>query len=404
MNGLWFAFRSVVRQRARTSLGILGVAAVGALLFDMLLLSQGLLVSMRDLLDRTGWDVRVTAGDELPRRGRRIEDALAATRVIASVPGVRDALAVRWVDARIDRHSETRMGDGSQKFDHALRATLVGASGGGVAPWTVLRGRDAKQANEIVVNAALAAATESNPGDQLTLRASCTSGDQALPAQFRVAGIVEFPFETAGEHAAGGTFEALAAACGERAITEVDLILVASTGDATATAEAIRVARSDLRVATNAEMIGRLEQTGFSYFRQIATVLTVITLSFALLLISVLLTVSVNQRLGEIAALRALGFSRRRVVVLVLAESSLIVGLGGVLSLPLGLLLASGLDHILRQMPGIPDELHFFVFQARALGVHVALLTMTAIFAALYPMHIVARLPIAATLRNEVIG
>jgi len=34
----------------------------------MLLLSQGLLVSMRDLLDRTGWDVRVTATDELPRR------------------------------------------------------------------------------------------------------------------------------------------------------------------------------------------------------------------------------------------------------------------------------------------------------------------------------------------------
>jgi hypothetical protein len=39
-------------------------------------------------------------------------------------------------------------------------------------------------------------------------------------------------------------------------------------------------------------------------------VLTTVTLAFALLLISVLLTVSVNQRLGEIAALRALGFSR----------------------------------------------------------------------------------------------
>ena len=56
-----------------------------------------------------------------------------------------------------------------------------------------------------------------------------------------------------------------------------------------------------------------------------------VTLSFALLLIAVLLTVSVNQRLGEIAALRALGFSRRRVVADVVCESALIVGIGGML-------------------------------------------------------------------------
>ena len=55
-------------------------------------------------------------------------------------------------------------------------------------------------------------------------------------------------------------------------------------------------------------------------------------------------------------------------------------------------------------MPGIPADLHFFVFEPEALGVHVALLAVTAIVAALYPMRIVARLPIAATLRDEVIS
>ena len=111
-----------------------------------------------------------------------------------------------------------------------------------------------------------------------------------------------------------------------------------------------------------------------------------------------------NQRLGEIAALRALGFSRLRVVKDVLAESALIVGIGGLLSLPLGLLLASGLDRILKGMPGIPVALHFFVFEMQALAVHVALLAATAVIAALYPMRIVSTLPIAATLRDEVIG
>ena len=95
-------------------------------------------------------------------------------------------------------------------------------------------------------------------------------------------------------------------------------------------------------VLSNAEAVNRFERGGFTYFRQISTVLTTVTLSFAVLLITVLLTVSINQRLGEIAALRALGFSRWRVVADVLCESVLIVGGGGLLSLPLGALLAVG--------------------------------------------------------------
>src|ERR671921_433730 len=132
------------------------------------------------------------------------------------------------------------------------------------------------------------------------------------------------------------------------------MLLVASTGDAAATAAAVSRARPDLAAMTNADVVGRIQQTGFTYFRQISTVLTTVTLSFAVLLIAVLLTVSVNQRLGEIAALRALGFSRGRVVADVLCESALIVGIGGALSLPLGWALALRLDGILKQMPGIP--------------------------------------------------
>jgi hypothetical protein len=72
--------------------------------------------------------------------------------------------------------------------------------------------------------------------------------------------------------------------------------------------------------------------------------------------------------------------------------------------LPLGLLLSTGLDRILKGMPGIPAALHFFVFEETALGIHIGLLAATAVIAALYPMRIVSGLPIAATLRDEVIG
>ena len=67
------AWRTMTAEPARAALAIAGVAVIGALLFDMLLLSSGLLVSFRDLLDGAGYDVRVSATDSgLFRSIRRI--------------------------------------------------------------------------------------------------------------------------------------------------------------------------------------------------------------------------------------------------------------------------------------------------------------------------------------------
>ena len=400
MNALGFAWRSLVRQPARAALGILGVAAVGALLFDMLLLSRGLIVSMQDLLDRGGWDVRVSAGD-LPATGR-LPNALEMAEVIATLPSVQAALVIRSASAQIDRASGVPLRASFQGV--ATRSTNPAASRLR-APWTIIRGRDADGPDEVVIDERIASESRLEPGSEIIIRASCVGDLEALPAvRLTVVGVAEFPFQTTNESTTGGTLEALKAACGGNVGDEADLILVTSTGDADGTAAAIRAVRPEIRAATNSEVVGRLQQTGFTYFRQISSVLTAVTVSFAVLLITVLLTVSVNQRLGEIAALRALGFSRMRVVKDVLSESVLIIGIGGLLSLPLGLLLASGLDRILKGMPGIPVALHFFVFETQALTVHIALLAATAIIAALYPMRIVSTLPIAATLRDEVIG
>lgn len=396
MNPLGFAWRSLVRQPARALLGVLGVAAVGALLFDMLLLSDGLIVSMRDLLDRTGWDVRVTVGDAPPgaNRSAEIRRAGETLRTIRALPSVRSAIAVRFADATIDGPG------GASTF-----AFLQGVTESAQMPWTVTRGEEARGAEAVVINEALASALNLQPGATMTVRASCTGANESLPpVTLRVAGIAEFPFQETGEATAAGSLAALARACGGSTTDEVHMLLVASAADAATAAADIRRARMDLSAMTNQDVVGRIQQTGFTYFRQISTVLTTVTLSFAVLLITVLLTVSVNQRLGEIAALRALGFSRRRVAADVLCESMLIVGVGGLLSLPLGWALARTLDGILKRMPGIPEALHFFVFEDRTLVIHLALLIGTAIVAALYPVRIVTRLPIAATLRDEIVG
>jgi putative ABC transport system permease protein len=394
MTALPFAWRSLVRQPARSTLGVLGVAAVGALLFDMLLLSEGLVVSMRDLFERMGFDIRIIATDQLPAGSPDIPNASTLASKIAALPTVQSALTIRTEDADFETTAASAK-DGS----------IVGIGEGAPPPWTVLRGRDLSGSQELVLNQHAAKTLNVEPGAMVVVRATCAGGSEAPPSlQFQVVGIAELPFEAPEESAAGTTAASLSAACGTPQADLADFLAVTSTGNPDATAADIAAIGADLRIFTNEQAIGQLQQGGFTYFRQISTVLSTITISFALLLITVLLTVSVNQRLGEVAALRALGFSRNRVVLDVLCESALIVGIGGLLSLPLGALLATWLDGILKAMPGIPAELHFFVFEPKALLVHGALLFATAVIAALYPMRIVARLPIAATLRNEVIS
>jgi putative ABC transport system permease protein len=396
MNAMGFAWRSLVRQPARASLGVLGVAAVGALLFDMLLLSQGLVISMRGLLERTGFDVRVTATDALPGSGPLIQNAVADAQAIAKLPTVRSAIALRFANAVV-----------LNTTPRGLYTSFQGVAGTAAHPWTILRGRDLGAGAEVVVNENAAGQLHVEPGARITLRAACADEEQALPpVDFTVAGIAQFPFDTPNGTTLATSLAQLGAACGGNELDEADVIMVASQEAAGPDAAVADVAAlfPDLRVLSNAEAVNRFERGGFTYFRQISTVLTTVTLAFAVLLITVLLTVSINQRLGEIAALRALGFSRWRVVADVFCESVLIVGGGGLLSLPLGGMLAVGLDQILKRIPGIPAEVHFFVYQPSALQIHVLLLAATSVIAALYPIRIVASLPIAATLRDEVVG
>jgi putative ABC transport system permease protein len=399
MRSLRFALVTTVRQPARTLLGVLGVAAVGALLFDMLLLSRGLVVSFQDLLDRVGFDVRVLATDAMPLTGPRLPGAASLVAAIGRLPEVEAVVPVVIADAAVVA------ADGREAL-----VTLIGAERDGRPMWSLVEGADLAAAGgpepPLVVSRHATEVLDVEPGRLLRIRGLCGASTAVPLVTMRVAGVGAFPFDAAGQLTMVTDLEAVRQACGGTTVDEADLLLVASAPDAGAdrAAAAIRALRPDLHVFTNAEVVERFRRVEFSYFRQISTVLAAVTLVFGFLLIAVLLTVSVNQRLGEITMLRALGLSRARVVGGVLWESALLVGIGGVLAVPLGAALSVWLDAILHGMPGVPLEVQFFAFEARALVLHAALLGLTAVAAALYPMRLVSRLPIAATLRREVVS
>lgn len=397
MRPLSFAWRSLTRQPARAVLGIVGIAAVGALLFDMLLLSRGLVLSFGDLLESVGFDVRITATEALPSSGPPIERVSQVVRTVEALPEIDTAVPIAF---------------GRAAVPGVLSLDLIGSGPTERNVWRVLDGKALPSQEEegaapaLVVNRNVAELLELTPGDELTLMAIGSEATALPKVAFVVVGIADFYFDTPDARTAAALLPAYWRAYGETRRDEADMLLLRSSADAgpESAVATIREVYPDLNVFSNEQFLARFQRTEFSYFRQISFALSTVTLFFAFLLVTTLLTVSVNQRFAEIASLRALGFARRRIVADLLWESALMVGTGGLIALPVGGLLASRLDTILKAMPGLPERLHFFVMEPRSALLYVALLTGTGILAALYPVYLAARLPIAATLRKETVS
>jgi putative ABC transport system permease protein len=141
-----------------------------------------------------------------------------------------------------------------------------------------------------------------------------------------------------------------------------------------------------------------------SYFRQLALILGAVSLFVGFLLVTTLVTVSVNERAGEIAVMRAIGVSRSHVVEQIVLEGIAISFAGAVLGLALGLVTARYLNAILSAFPGLPMAIDFFLFQPKAAWSALGLLIASGIGAGIYPAWRAASLPIAESLRREAIA
>jgi putative ABC transport system permease protein len=403
MTAFALAWRTARRYRARAVLAVVGVAVIGALNFDMLLLSRGLMLSFADLVNSTGYDIRVSGNAGSPLSRQPLDNATPLMKAISALPEIASVAIMRTAAAAVIRAS--RPGEGLE---------LIGSSDpAGLGIWRQLGGSNLDGGPG---DSALPAAVVSRPmaerlglviGSTIGVRVRFSSELSAMPAvSLRVVGVADFPFESQNAFVAATTIEGFRKAHGGVVNDQAEFMFARSRPAAgpDAAAAAIAKLRPDLRAFSNDQMIANFAKNAFAYFRQISVVLSATTAAFSFLLVATLLTVSVNQRLGEVAALRALGIARRKIAATLLWESALLVGVGGLFALPLGQLLAMVLDRILRRMPGLPVGLHFFVFEPRSLVLHASVLAATAVVAAIYPMWLAVKLPIAQTLRQEVVS
>jgi putative ABC transport system permease protein len=398
---VFLAGRTLGRNRVRTALVLLGLAVTGALLLDMTMLAHGLETSLGAVLSRIGFAVRVLPKGALPfAGGEEIPDAGRLADAIARQPGVTEAVPVVATNIYVDH--------GGRRFPSFVFAV----PGGGTGAYALLAGRDLPRPGAAagmpaaVINPNMARLDGVHVGDVLVLSAVPARGFAPVAASraFRVAGIADFYVDLAAQRSIAVATADLRALQG-RPMGAASLILVRLSDPARAAPLTRWIAAHDPRVdaLSTAGFLSRLA-TRLTYFNQFSLILGALSVAVSFLLITAIVTLSVGERLGEFAMLRAIGMTRARIGALVLLEGAVL----GLACLPgtfaLGILIARYLDAILRQAPGLPVDLHFFVLTPAAAVRTVALLAGTGAAAGVYPAAVASRTPVAATLHAEVLS
>ncbi|MEP7380886.1 MAG: FtsX-like permease family protein [Gemmatimonadota bacterium] len=393
------AWSSLRRHPLRTALAILGVAVSAAMLLDMVMLSSGMQVSFRALLTRQGFEVRLTPKGTLPfDTEARIAGAASAESVVRRLPGVQDVSPVLGTTLHVVRGANA-----DAVFALGIRPAAQG-------DYTLERGTDAVDVDRMVANATFLTRAGLALGDSVVVAAGYDAQLHMWTARRRVviAGEARFHYLATDQPAVAlplATAQALVADGGGGSPDQVSLLMVKTHAGVDAEALRRRIEREVPRVTAiaTADAVKSVEQR-LGYFRQLALILGSVSLAVGFLLVSTLVTVSVQERVGEMAVMRALGVSRPHIAQQVMLEGLAISVVGAAGGLALGLVTARYLNTILRAFPGLPAAIDFFVFEPTAAYKSFALLIVTAVLAGVVPAWRAGSLPIAATLRTEAVS
>lgn len=390
-----WAVRDLLRHPVRSGLALLGVAISAALLLDMVLLSGGIERSFEKLLLSRGYQVRVSPKGTLPfDTEATFGDAARTIAKIRATPGVVQAGPVLGASV-FARHEGKLLPLVAYGLDPTAQGIYVVEEGGDLAlgdSSSVLLGKPASRR----LGARL--------GDTLTLVGRLDPQVVAPARSVRVVvrGLVHFLYDAKDQPSIALTLPMVQSLGGTHLADRASVILVRAA-DGVDTGTVVARLRQDfphLGINTVGDLVAKFRER-LAYFRQLSLILGSIALIVTVLLVGTLLAITVNERLGEIATMRAIGVSRATVVWQVVVQGLTLVVPGGGLGIFLGLGTARWLDGILTSFPGLPAAISFFVAEPRQLTVAALTLLVTGLLAGVPPAWRAANAPIAATLRSD---
>jgi len=365
------------------------------MLLDMVMLATGMRESFRELLLSRGFEIRLAPKGTLP------------FDTDATIPGVSAVIAT------------LRMNPGILEISPVLGSSIhvladgrdVSGSALGIDPkvqgdYELISGRDVTTPDAIVVNDYLLRQLGARIGDTLSVATGYDPQTRTYSGQRKLAltGLVKFIYGANDQSSSAmrrETLEGMRPEARDRA--SLFMIRVRNGGDAEQVRDWIDKQLPNVTAISIATAIAQVDER-LSYFRQLALILGAVSLFVGFLLVTTLVTVSVNERAGEIAVMRAIGVSRVHVIEQIVLEGVAISLAGAVLGLGIGLITARYLNTILSAFPGLPMAIDFFLFQPRAAWSALGLLIASGIGAGVYPAWRAASLPIAESMRREAIA
>jgi putative ABC transport system permease protein len=393
---LQLAWSSLRRHGTRTLLAILGVAVAAAMLLDMVMMSTGLRESFRELLLSRGFQVRLAPKGTLPfDTDATIDDVSGIVARLRTNPQIIVISPVLGGTIHIP-----------------IRGKVITSATLGVDPtvqgdYGIVSGSDPIAPNAIAVNDEFLRATGAKIGDTIDVASGYNPQLRTYSGSRRlvISGRVKFLYGAANQLATAMRLSTLQEMGGAARANDASLFMLKIRDDSQVENVRAWIEReiptvSALSIAT---ALAQVDQR-LSYFRQLALILGTVSLFVGFLLVTTLVTVSVNERVGEITVMRALGVSRAHVVQQIVLEGVAITLAGAIAGLGLGLITARYLNGILASFPGLPVAIDFFLFQPKAAWTALGLLSLSGIAAGVYPSFRAASLPIATTLREEAIA
>jgi putative ABC transport system permease protein len=273
--------------------------------------------------------------------------------------------------------------------------------------YDLLEGRDPIAPDALVASDALLKASSAKIGDTLDIAVGFDPQVRTYAGRRRlvVSGRARFIYLSADDRAAALTLSTVQAMGGPARADRASLFMLRTAPDVDPESTRVAIERALPRVTamSTAGAIAEAEHR-LSYFRQLAFILGAVSLIVGFLLVTTIITVGVNERIGEIAVMRAIGVSRAHVVQQIVIEGIALSLVGATAGFVLGLFTARYLNSILRGFPGLPDAIDFFLFQPDAAFRALGLLAVSGVAAGIYPSWRAASLPISATLREEAVG
>ncbi len=389
---------SLIRHRSRTLLAVLGVAIAAAMLLDMVMLATGMRESFRELLLSRGFELRLAPKGTLPfDTDATIPRVHAITETLRENPNIREISPVMGASIHIQ----------TQGGNRDVSASALGIDPIVQGDYELLSGRDVATADAIVVNDYLLKQLAAQVGDTINVATGYDPQTRAYSGQktLVITGRVRFIYGASEQSAAAMRRETLETMStpDKRDRASLFMIKVREGSDAERVRNWIEAQLPNVTAISISTAIAQVDER-LSYFRQLAIILGAVSLFVGFLLVTTLVTVSVNERAGEIAVMRAIGVSKAHVVQQIVIEGVAISFAGAILGLALGLVTARYLNTILSAFPGLPMAIDFFLFQPRAAWSALGLLIASGIAAGIYPAWLAASLPIAESLRREAVA